>query len=164
MKIQKLSTVFRNKLLKVSAIILLCAILLISIAAIVVVRLSTTQMLKSQIQQITDGVSYHSDTVFTSPNLYLDTKPDNINQEMLEQEFSMFLATNWYYIDQKGEVLFTNDEAMREKSASADPELAQFAEYYPGNIKEFNSVQVILPKEAWFGIIHYSINTPMAAL
>ncbi len=147
MKIQKLSTVFRNKLLKVSAIILLCAILLIFIAVNVVVRLSTTQMLKSQIQQITDGVSYHSETVFNSPNFYLSTKPDNINQEMLEQEFSMFLATNWYYIDQNGEVLFTNDETMREKNASADPELAQFAEYYTGNIREFNSVQVILPKD-----------------
>ena len=49
MKIKKLSTVFRHKLLKVSAIILLCSILLMFAAVIFVVRLSTTEMLKSQI-------------------------------------------------------------------------------------------------------------------
>ena len=68
MKTEKLSTVFRNKLLKVSAIILTCAILLIFLAVAVVVRLSTTELLKSQIQHIADGVDYHSRLVFDSPD------------------------------------------------------------------------------------------------
>lgn len=143
MKIKKLSTVFRHKLLKVSAIILLCFILLVFAAVIFVVRLSTTEMLKSQIGELSDGVDYYSEFAFNSPNNYLETKPDVLTQSELEDYFHMFLATNWYYIEQDGSIPFSDDSTMRGKNASADPELAQFADIYSGKVTDFDSPQEI---------------------
>lgn len=147
MKTKKLSTVFRRKLLKVSVIILLCSILLIFAAAVMVVRASTSEMLKSQIDDLSEGVNYHSDIVFNSPNIYLETKPDTISEASLSDYFHMFLATNWYYIDTKGKVLYTTDESMRGKNASSDPGLAVFSDIYSGRKKDFKSSQVIASED-----------------
>ena len=55
-KLKKLSTVLRSKLLKVSAVILLCSILLIFAAVMGVVRISTSKTLESQISELCDEV------------------------------------------------------------------------------------------------------------
>ena len=147
MKIKKLSTVFRRKLLKVSVIILLCSIVLMFFAVIAVVRVSTAEMLKSQLQEVSEGVFYNSDIVFTSPSIYLESSEQDPEEERLTNTFTMFLSTYWYYIDNNGKVIYTNDDAMRGKNASADPELDQFSDIYSGKETSYSANQEISPKD-----------------
>ena len=147
MKIKKLSTVIRQKLLNVSAIILICSFLVIFVTVVTVVRLTTANMLKSQIAELTDGINYHSDFVFSSPKNYLEELPQVYSYEYLADEFRMFLATNWYCINSDGTVHFSDDKNMVGKNASEDPELAQFSDIYSGETADYTNCQEILPTE-----------------
>ena len=141
-KKKNLSTVFRRKLLKVSAIILVCSFILIFIAVIVVVRMSTAQMLKSQIREHSAEVNDRAKTIFESPNIYMEDPPAQIDKEMLQDNMGIFLSTNWYYIN-KGIVKFTDDSSMLNKKASSDPELSRFSDILSGKEKTFTSAQSI---------------------
>ena len=70
-KIKKLSAVFRNKLLMVSAIILICSIILVLVSVISAVRFSTSDALISQTDKLSDELNYYSNVTFEMNASYL---------------------------------------------------------------------------------------------
>ena len=104
---KKLSTVFRRKLLKVSAIILLASILLIVIAVLSVVHISTSALLDTQIGEMTNEMKYYSDTMFSNGNV-LSEPLNKMSDKELAEIMATYGASNWYYVDKNGVIIRKN--------------------------------------------------------
>ena len=146
-KLKKLSTVLRSRLLKVSAVILLCSILLIFAAVMGVVRISTSKTLESQISELCDEVNDNSDSMFGSLRTYVNNITAQINKENIDNTMYSLMASNWYYIDKDGIVKYTDDSSMLNKKASSDPELDRFSDIISGEVKDYKGNQPIPTEE-----------------
>ena len=119
---KKLSTVFRRKLLKVSAIILLASILLIVIAVLSVVHISTSALLDTQIGEMTNEMKYYSDTMFSNGNV-LSEPLNKMSDKELAEIMATYGASNWYYVDKNGVVVRTDNKSKLGVNAFEDPDL-----------------------------------------
>lgn len=151
-KIKKLSAVFRNKLLMVSAIILICSIILVLVSVISAVRFSTSDALISQTDKLSDELNYYSNVTFEMNASYLGENFFENDEAYINKMMGIFGATYWYHTDDQGNVMHTNDSLRVNTNVSSDPDMDRFTELLFGEDREFESNQPILPEEFQSGM------------
>ena len=117
----KLSLVFRRRLLKVTAIIVVISVVLVAIAIPLIMRRFVSNLLLSQINELKEEVDYESHMYFSSLEYYFAMP----SMGTLEEDLEFMHVSGWTVIDSKGVVEDSSDKSKIKTKAADDPELTR---------------------------------------
>ena len=123
-KQRKLQVVYRRKLFAVSAVILAVSIVLTAIIVPLMISVTTSSMLLSQINEISKEIGNELDDHFSFQFSYIEDI--EITPEYMEDLRNIFNFTRWSYVDGKGVVVCSDVKSRINTKASDDPVLQEF--------------------------------------
>ena len=139
-KEKKLSIVFRHKLLKVTAVILLISIILIAVITPLAMSRSVTDILTSELNEPKEEIKFYSGVIYETFGFYFTDEYPPSDTESIFKEISNRLINIWYIVNSEGIVEYSSDKAMVGAKASDDPVLSEFREHLAD--KEMNDTYV----------------------
>ena len=139
-KEKKLSIVFRRKLLKVTAVILLISIILIAVITPLAMSRSVTDILTSELNEPKEEIKFYSGVIYETFGFYFTDEYPPSDTESIFKEISNRLINIWYIVNADGIVEYSSDKALVGTNASDDPVLSEFREHLAD--KEMNDTYV----------------------
>ena len=123
-KEKRLSLVFRRRLFKVTAITVVISVIFIIAVIPFVMRQFVSDILKSQVSEMTDEISYESESFFDSMNLYY-SYDDETSLADLKIMMSSLNVSEWTVINENGIVTYASDKSKINAKAADDPKLSK---------------------------------------
>ena len=125
-KEKKLSLVFRRKLLKVTSIILLISVGLITFLTPMLKNESVLDILSTQLSQVKEEIVFESDSFFGGLIDMVSEAEEERDDEYITTIMGIWGFSQWYIIDKNGVVQLSNEKTKVNTKASEDALLSEY--------------------------------------
>ena len=134
-KEKRLSKVFRRKLLKVTAIILIISAVVIAFIVSFATNITVSDLLSSETADLKNEVGYESELFFGSLWNYATEYGFSPGDESFSGTMKLLDISHWDCIDENGIIVFSDDKSRISSRVSDDPVFCELSEKLRGKSK-----------------------------